>query len=140
MNIHSSHSRNRDFVRACRRRLSELRNKGCNPAIDELIDGVLSSPAPSYYVDYYHACHLMVKALKGEINLDATYSSAECWADMYRDLQALLKRHPTRPLRRMIWSLCAGEAGSPRFYISHRRAMAIIKPYLSNNYSINLQL
>ncbi len=138
MHTNFTHYRNRDFVRACRRRLEQLRSEGQNPTVIQLIDDVLAAPAPSYYIDYFYACNIMVGALKGEPLPDASYCSSSCWADMFADLEELLRRNPTKSLRGLIWSLCAGEAGHPRFYISRRRAHAILKPYLTNNYTIQL--
>ena len=136
MQIVYSNSRNRDFLRLCRQTLARLRAEGQNPTIHQLIDIVLSKPAPAYYVDYYNACHVLIKALKeGDIPTGA-YKSSDCWKDMYRDLLQLLKLHPTHPLRRLILNLCAGEAGNPRFYISRRSALAILKPHLKTTYTL----
>ncbi len=136
MHIFYSQSRNRDFLRLCRKILAEMRADGKNPTVSELIDIVLAKPAPAYYVDYIKACHILVQALKsGEID-KGTYKNSECWEDMFRDLLQLLKRYPSIPLRRLILSLCAGEAGSPRFYITRRRALAILKPHLRNTYTL----
>ena len=96
-------------------------------------DHILTKPAPAYYVDYYRACHILSKALTAGQPPKATYQSGQVWVDMYRDLCEAIQLYPTRPTRDLIFALCAGELGHPRFYITPRTAHKII---YSNLYKI----
>lgn len=140
MNTLFVRSRNRDFMMACRRRLAALNVEGHAPqTLDEVYavaDYVLAQPAPGYYVDYYRACHILVHALCDNRPPEPKYESGQMWADMYRDLLEAIKRHPTTPTRALIFSMCAGEIGNPRFYISQRTAYKLIRQNLTKSYSL----
>ena len=137
MNSLFARSRNRDFLNACRRRIADLTAEGHQPTTIQQIyavgDHILTKPAPAYYVDYYRACHILSKALTAGQPPKATYQSGQVWVDMYRDLCEAIKLYPTRPTRDLIFALCAGELGHPRFYITPRTAHKII---YSNLYKI----
>ncbi len=140
MNVTSTHLRNRNFVKLCRDRLEKLKQSKSTPSIQQVVIDVLSKPAPSYYVDYFQACSILVKALREGGIPPGVYTCTEQWQDMYRDLLSLMKRHPTTPLRRLICDLCSGYAGNPRFYISPQRGMRILYPYVEQELKINCNL
>lgn len=131
MNTLFVRSRNRDFLTACRRRVNALTDEGHAPqSVEQLYavaEHVLTQPATAYYVDYYRACHLLCHAVSTDTPPVAKYTCSQVWVDMYHDLQDALKRHPTRPIRDLIFALCAGEIGHPRHYISARTARKIIR-------------
>ena len=131
MNALFVRSRNRDFLTACRRRVNALTDEGHAPqSVEQLYavaERVLTQPATAYYVDYYRACHLLCHAVSTNTPPVAKYTCSQVWVDMYHDLQEALKRHPTRPIRDLIFALCAGEIGHPRHYISARTARKIIR-------------
>lgn len=131
MNTLFVRSRNRDFLTACRRRVNALTDEGHAPqSVEQLYavaEHVLTQPATAYYVDYYRACHILCHAVSTDTPPVAKYTCSQVWVDMYHDLQDALKRHPTRPIRDLIFALCAGEIGHPRHYISARTARKIIR-------------
>lgn len=134
MNTLFIRSRNRDFLNACRRRVGALTDEGHAPQTVEQLyavaDHVLTQRATAYYVDYYRACSILSKAVAADTAPEARYVGGQVWVDMYHDLQAALKRHPTRPIRDLIFALCAGEIGNPRHYISERTAHKILRQNL----------
>ncbi|MGN0224223.1 MAG: hypothetical protein ACI4AM_09405 [Muribaculaceae bacterium] len=131
MNTLFVRSRNRDFLNACRRRVNALTDEGHAPQSVEhlyaVAEHILTQPANAYYVDYYRACHILVDAVCKNTPPVAKYACSQVWVDMYHDLQDALKRHPTRPIRDLIFALCAGEIGHPRHYITARTARKIIR-------------
>lgn len=123
--------RDRDFIRLCQRRLSQLRSEGISPSLYRIVSDVLSKPAPSYYVDYYHASRqLRLRLLRTGAPPMKNQSSVSLWDDFARDYKELHVRHPSRTFHELILDLCVGNAGHPRFYLSPRRAMEIVRRHL----------
>lgn len=131
---HSSHLRNREFIRRC---ITYARNEalaGRAPMAREVVGHVLAGSAPLYYVDYYRARAILTRALAEDTCPRGSYTGpAAQWADMYRDLKEILARHPQKSIDDLIWQLCAGHAGKPRFYITPRRAMQILRRHFNEN-------
>lgn len=128
MCYHSTHDRNADFVKRC---LDELRKPGVNfinPL--EIIDRALAAPAPTYYADIYRAGAILRRALRDGGLPPGNYACSQMWRDMFADLQFLIKKYPAIRVGELIMRLCSGEAGHPRFYISRRRALELIKPHI----------
>lgn len=128
MQHHQAQDRNADFIHDC---ITLLKKPGNDRlSISELIDLALASPAPCYYADYNRASAILRKALiTGE--LPHHYRScSKMWHDMLADLRALIQRHPRQDIGELIMRLCVGHAGNPRYYISRRRALQLIKPYV----------
>ena len=123
--------RNREFIRLVKQRYDQLSASGKHPSLRRAVLDILAKPAPSYYVDYYNATSILGPALRGEKQLSARYRCSEQWADMLRDLLELRRRHPGRNFRELILDLCVGNAGHPRFYMTLRRAIAIVRPHLA---------
>lgn len=124
------------FAKRCVARYADEQRAGRVPNLYRIVLEELAKPAPSYFVDYYHATSRLRKALTAGAVPGQTagnnppYACSAMWTDMLRDLQLLMKKHPTTPFRDLVLRLCAGTAGSPRFYLSPRRAMAIVRPHL----------
>lgn len=132
--IHCTHPRNRDFIRRCLEVHRQQMQKGNIPMPDDIVKRVLAERAPAYYVDFYRARHILSQAVAENRPPAARYRQASRqWNDMYRDLRAMIDRHPRNSFDDMVWQLCAGHAGDPRFYISPRRAMALLRRHYTSN-------
>lgn len=123
--------RDRDLLRLVKQRLDQPSPTNRQPSLRRAVLDVLAQPAPTYYVDFYNATAILGPALRGETEIrPGRYRCADQWVDMLRDLRELQKKHPKRNFRENILELCAGQAGHPRFYLTLRRAMAIVRPLL----------
>lgn len=129
--ITATQQRDREFIRLCQRHYKTLCEEGQNPSIYRIVLDVLSKPAPSYFVDFYHASAKLSHALRQEPpSRGKTYYCSRLWRDMLRDYKELQKRHPRRSFHELVLELCVGTAGNPRFYISPRRAVEIVRRHL----------
>lgn len=131
---HSTHARNREFINRCiSYQLNEAR-RGRALTAEMIVGHVLGEVAPVYYVDFYRARTILAQAMESGRAPGGTYSGPRRqWADMYRDLRRLIERHPGRSLDNMILQLCTGNAGHPRFYLTRRRAMQILRQHFNEN-------
>lgn len=126
--------RNRDFINLCRLRARHYEASGCPQNYERIVIDVLSAPAPCYYVDPYRANAVLLPALSGKKGLrKAKYASSKVYNDMLRDLRLLRKAHPDTDIHELVLNLCAGRMGSPRFYMSMRRGLEIIRPLISHS-------
>ncbi|MDO4319690.1 MAG: hypothetical protein Q4C34_03870 [Bacteroidales bacterium] len=131
---HSTHSRNREFIRRCMAYQLDEARRGRALTADMIVGHVLAGRAPVYYVDFYRAKAILSRALADNREPRGTYDGPRRqWADMYRDLCDMIARNPDRPLDNMIMQLCVGNAGQPRFYITRRRAMQILRQHINEN-------
>lgn len=121
---HITHQRNRDFINQCKKSATCLWFRGRKPTFEEIVAHALKQPAPSYYVSYYRATSILKQMLKTP-GRRGRYASSRQWDDMAADLKRMMERRPGVSLRRLVLELCTGMAGSPRFYLSSRRARQI---------------
>lgn len=49
---------------------------------------------------------------------------------MFADFRTLAARFPGETVGELVLRLCSGESGNPRFYISRRRALELLKPHI----------
>lgn len=128
MLYHSTHDRNSDFIRQC---LIELKKPGAHyvTALD-VIDRALKAPAPCYYADLYRAAAIMRRAMRDGELPGGRYACSQMWRDMFADFRALAARFPGEAVGELVLRLCSGESGNPRFYISRRRALELLKPHI----------
>lgn len=119
--------RDREFIRLCKLHYENLKHPGQNPTPYRIVLDVLAKPAPSYYVDYYYATSNLRRALSRGSASRKAYFCSRLWVDMLNDYNELKKRHPQRSFHELVLDLCVGVAGHPRFYISPRRALEIVK-------------
>lgn len=121
---HVTHRRNRDFVTQCKKSARHLRLRGRKPSIDEIVRHALAQTAPTYYAEYYRAC-AMLRHYGTAPRAQRPYAASGQWADMAADLARLKAANPGVNDRFLIYLLVTGKAGSPRFYLSKRRALEI---------------
>lgn len=127
----ATQQRDREFIRLCKRHYQNLCADGEQPSIYRVVLDVLSGPAPSYYVDFYHASAKLSRALRQEPPASRPrYFCSRLWTDMMRDYKELHRKHPQLTFHELLLQLCVGAAGNPRFYISPRRAVEIVKRHL----------
>ncbi len=124
--------RDTELTKRCKHRFESALRSGREPNLYKIILEVLSEPAPSYFVDYYHASNRLSAALRGEPMPTSRYACASLWSDMLRDLKTLMAKHPKQSFHEHILALCVGAAGRPRFYLTPRRALEIVRPALMN--------
>lgn len=123
--------RNREFIKRCQKRFAELSSAGRTPSVYAVVLDVLGQPAPSYYVDFYYANSVLRSMLKSpEKKQDIKYYCSRMWTDMLRDYRQLSERFPARTFHEIVLDLVVGTYGHPRFYISPRRAVEIVRPFL----------
>lgn len=123
-----SHSRNTDFINLCLALLQEPGNDRLT--VSELVDLALEKRAKCYYIDFYRASPILKHALMTGSLPFARSTSLEMWRDMLADLRHLVERYPRQNVGELILRLCMGSAGNPRYYISRRRALALIRPHV----------
>lgn len=123
--------RNHDFLCMCRRQFRRLQAEGKTPTVERVVADVLAGRAPAYYIEYEVAYRAMVGYMKGKPMREDLPMCSRWHADMYRDLCELLREKPLVPLRELICTLLRGEEGNPRFYLSRRRAMGILRPHIN---------
>ncbi len=58
------------------------------------------------------------------------YACSQMWRDMFADFRTLAARFPGETVGELVLRLCSGESGNPRFYISRRRALELLKPHI----------
>jgi len=127
----ATEQRDHELIRLCKRRFRELSDNGEVPSVYRIVLDVLSKPAPSYFVDFYHATSKLRRVMNEDSpTRGGTYYCSKLWSDMARDLKALHERHPRRSFQELVLELCVGTAGNPRFYITPRRAVEIVKRHL----------
>lgn len=119
--------RNHDFVSSCRRRARELADEGTLASTDEIIDYVLGHEAPSYYTGFDYARRVLHHYLRRGRLPQSEEPYREKWLAMAADLRAELLRDPSRHPDDVICALCDGELGSPRFFLSRRRARWLLR-------------
>lgn len=130
---HITRQRNRDFIRQCEKSAKILRNQGARPTVDEIVSHALKQAAPSYYADYYRATSILRHKPDHRRHKKKLYASSRQWVDMAADLAKIRLKNPRKSPREIILDLCTGRAGSPRFYMTHRRALEIAAPLLTPN-------
>ena len=118
--------RNRDFLRLCQQRAETLRREGRYGSIEDIVDYVLTNPAPRYYADQARIYTKMRKALGGEA---ITNRNELYFEDMLRDLREAMEKYPNDSMRLNLMRLTAGICGSPRFYIRRRTAISMASQY-----------
>lgn len=137
---HITHQRNRDFIRQCRKSQSALIMRGINPTLEDIVNHALTQPAPSYYVDFYRATSRLKKIQHDGICAPkGSYASSRQWHDMSADLVELQEAFPTAKINDLILGLCSGKAGYPRFYLTRRRAMELVREAFSSKNNSTIQ-
>ena len=91
--ITATQQRDREFIRLCQRHYKTLCEEGQNPSIYRIVLDVLSKPAPSYFVDFYHASAKLSHALRQEpSSRGKTYYCSRLWISPRRAVE-IVRRH-----------------------------------------------
>lgn len=114
--------RDRDFLNLCRH---AIRNSPEPLSEAELVSRVIHGPAPSYYVDYDYALHIVPRI--GRMSRDeASRRSHGRWLEIYdRAREALADGHAASMTAAIAFVLAAGRAS--RFFISEGTAINILR-------------
>lgn len=111
------------FLKLCRQRIDYLKGQGRAVNLDEVIDFVLLNPAPRYYTDFSRVYTIINKLIKGEFINITNVNTLELYKDLHRDLLAARRRYPRDSDRINLMRLTSGMFGTPRFYISRKKAL-----------------
>lgn len=109
--------RNRDFIRACRRIISESR-RALTAA--EVAVAAASGPAPEFYISFGHAYKVLSHMRRHGLTMPREGNQA-VYADLHDRVEVLMRRRRCGLAEAIALVLAAGNA--PRFYLTPKSAV-----------------
>lgn len=121
--IYSTHTRNKDFTQKCRTTLKTMPSRQ-NIPFNRLVDMIIHSEAPGYYVSYEYALRRINEIHKTGKSSVRNNINRLLWNEIYRKTIDALHSRRFRNIPHALTHVLVTEKAS-RFFISHQQAMRL---------------
>lgn len=123
--------RNDDFIRRCRRMTLDA-PAGKTQTMRQIVEKVINSEAPRYYVTFEHAYRMLRRWRKGAFAADYDPLKIALWKELADKSDALIKENPALCDYTALGRILAFDKAS-RFFISPNYAIRLMQKIIHEN-------
>lgn len=116
--------RDEDFMKACRRSVSDLHDEGRTPTTLEIVRRAINSEAPSFYVSYDYARRMLRRYRRNRLSPAIGGEKRMLWHDIDTQVELMKSTHRFATCGQALAAVLTSCTAS-RFYISEGYALKL---------------